>query len=904
MASFAQGGTVDRIQSDSSSGPLTLVAGSPYLTLVAPAADNYVVNLPDATTVVVGRSYRISNSSLAYKLKIKDSSGALVQYVPPGCDLVCESTSSATVSGVWVFSTPADSRSPLKLTQSVVPDANLNILSNQLIQSDGATLSTPVLNNTFSTFPQTKVNFQTGAVVGGTVTVNASAFAIPASVLGQYRRVCFSYVSTLNTVDTNWSAEAVSVAALDSPATLFGALSGTPIGYLDLQATVTSATGAYKSADALTSIIANEVSGSPTITRFSATGGGGGSGTGNPILETIKNEGVDSPYGFAAANIIAVDGLANVATLVGAALNLTTNTIQFSANSQSLVSTNQFDAANFLTRGQDCWSVDLTAFWNKGSTTQALSIPTAFTYQVSRDGGTNYYPMTMTRVGATEVFRGNVTFTPEAIQNSLVTQTGAGPSFRTLAASGTDVSLSQSFTVPASQTWVVTQAILNLTKTGTPGGNLYLSVVKDAAGVPSTVLSDLVAQSNANLASGLVTGANTVVLPTTPLVSGVYHLVLSTDAAYQGTGSFVSNHLAVQESAAATGESSYNGTIWSAQSRGVLYTLQGRNMDLRVQIASAGSPVYPCGLDGWGVFYGLKGQGLVSSFKKSQRFVFNSTTDNLSSFQISAFSPDPDLLSIYHIETGQVYKCPSFSLYGTTAQFPTNTFNNSGESTTVTLIADQNGGCAVDTNDSNARLLAASHLGSSSGADDKSTAGRGPLLRDLSGVLREFALDSSGNISVLTAPGGLVLKTIGAVGQSYLRYNTSSGYGSTNTCIVRYTGLVAALGSDITYADSATLGTTWTINTSGVYSITASFAASVAIKVGLSLNSAQLSTSVATITASTRLVLAATIGNDGFVPFTVTQPFSAGDIIRVHGDGAGSATATPSLAVFTITRMS
>ena len=55
--------------------------------------------------------------------------------------------------------------------------------------------------------------------------------------------------------------------------------------------------------------------------------------------------------------------------------------------------------------------------------------------------------------------------------------------------------------------------------------------------------------------------------------------------------------------------------------------------------------------------------------------------------------------------------------------------------------------------------------------------------------------------------------------QSMVRLNTSNGYGSTNTVIKRYTNVVTNQGVDITYADSATLGASFTINTAGVYAI-------------------------------------------------------------------------------------
>ena len=48
-----------------------------------------------------------------------------------------------------------------------------------------------------------------------------------------------------------------------------------------------------------------------------------------------------------------------------------------------------------------------------------------------------------------------------------------------------------------------------------------------------------------------------------------------------------------------------------------------------------------------------------------------------------------------------------------------------------------------------------------------------------------------------------------------------NGKGSTNANVRRYTSLVRSSGCAITYADSATLGGSFTINTPGVYSVAA-----------------------------------------------------------------------------------
>jgi len=58
--------------------------------------------------------------------------------------------------------------------------------------------------------------------------------------------------------------------------------------------------------------------------------------------------------------------------------------------------------------------------------------------------------------------------------------------------------------------------------------------------------------------------------------------------------------------------------------------------------------------------------------------------------------------------------------------------------------------------------------------------------------------------------------------RSEVTVDTGNGYGSTNTRLRRYSNIRKNIGSDITYADSATLGASFTINTAGIYAITAS----------------------------------------------------------------------------------
>ena len=134
---------------------------------------------------------------------------------------------------------------------------------------------------------------------------------------------------------------------------------------------------------------------------------------------------------------------------------------------------------------------------------------------------------------------------------------------------------------------------------------------------------------------------------------------------------------------------------------------------------------------------------------------------------------------------------------------------------------------------------------------------------------------------------------------SYVRLNTANGYGSTNTKIRRFTNVVNNVGSDITYADSATLGGTFTINTAGVYSISYSDQFVGTNSVGLSINSTQLSTAIGSIAAADILSVSVCAFANNPTVASATFFASIGAVVRAHGDGiaSGSGVATCQLTI-------
>jgi hypothetical protein len=577
----------------------------------------------------------------------------------------------------------------------------------------------PTVSNALPNF--TSGTITAGATGAGTIVYSPS-IAAPLSIgmtASQYRKFGINMDAVGNLTLTAGTA-AASLAAATAPPGISNTFG---VGYFVLRTD-----GANNVQNVLLSDLYQFVGGG---------GAGGGSGDANSFLETIKANLREGAWALATPNIFSVNEDDLIDGSSTGAYSLVTQNYEYTAGAQFLLSTQMLDSSEFLGEGRDVKSVQLMAKWATGA------IDTAATYQVSRDGGNEFQTVTMDRVGTTDTYVGTHVFTTEAADQSLVTQAST-TGVATLNVSAQQ-KIAQLFTLADAS--VVRKLDLYVTKGGSPVGNIYISIVKDSAGSPSTALADLVSDSSAVLISGLSNGLNTITLPDTVLIAGSYHVVVRTDQTYkdQFTASAGVDKLDLQTDGTANGLTVFNGTSWSDPGTSALkYTVKGRKLDLRVKItASAGSKQ----LEGYGILYDLQTNGIVGGIKNRQVFRFNSTS-NPNSFALTQFRPDPDLLSVYLVETGQVFKAPSFYLSGNTIVFPANSFNNGGTPADLTLVFDQTTGTSFDNSDANALLLAGNFLGSTDATIDRSQSGRGIFLRRPDGTLRELTIDNSDNIAI------------------------------------------------------------------------------------------------------------------------------------------------------------
>lgn len=135
-------------------------------------------------------------------------------------------------------------------------------------------------------------------------------------------------------------------------------------------------------------------------------------------------------------------------------------------------------------------------------------------------------------------------------------------------------------------------------------------------------------------------------------------------------------------------------------------------------------------------------------------------------------------------------------------------------------------------------------------------------------------------------------KIIGESIFAQLRLDVYSGYGGTDTKIPRFTTLTEYIGNMFSHNhtsgySSNAKGLEIVINRSGKYSITSNFSGDF-MHGGITLNSAALTTSIASITDTTRLTDTMTDQAAGTAMSAIEKNFILADVIRPHTDGSAA----------------
>ena len=789
------------------------------------------------------------------------------------------------------------------LNSEITPPLALSVTgANRVVTIGNITVFNPStnLNRTVPPISNLLPTFSSGTVTisasgAGNATPSVGTVLALAMVASGFMRIGVS-IDPLGSLTLTKGTQAATLAAATTPAV--------PSGLFGIGQIIVRTDGSNNVANVLTSDLYQYVGG----------GGGSGSGDASSILETLKNELVDSSYQNVTPSIAAQQAGTLVSSFGGTgSYSIADQTYLFPVIADSLTSVQMIDEEEFINNNPTDITKSLAYLaWRSGY------IDPLATVQISRNGGTNYYPVTMSRVGAnTEAFSGEYEWTREeeddlqfivdgtagganieltnvagvlesaAIKKTLsvnqgvqvrveyltvvirkvgapagnwrvalFTNAGGVPSSRiatgawnsaaslttgyvglatyftnsnlyvddntsyhivvetdsaykasyvasttsiqlerttsgtdttaldgvtwsTLASStmrsvlgyyyerftslstdvtattaedqlkaGTQQEIGSQFTVATGTAIALKKAMLRLKRTGTVSGNIFYKVVKDSAGVPSALSSDIVAVSRLVDVSTISTSNEdrSILFGTTVIGPGTYHIVLASDATYKASYSVGVSYIGIQRyTGAASGLSAlFNGTTWSEHTSTFHYafTLSGRPLDLRLKITSG---TVLTQLAAFASFYEI-GTPIAGGRKNFDKKVFKSATDNLNSFSLN-FVPDPDLLRVYRIGTGQVFKYPDFTFSGSTITFPVNTFYDVAD-IDVELHLIQTEGSSFDNSDRNGLLLASNFLGSTDSSLDRSQAGRGIFLRRPDGTLREIGIDDFDNIIV------------------------------------------------------------------------------------------------------------------------------------------------------------
>jgi len=184
----------------------------------------------------------------------------------------------------------------------------------------------------------------------------------------------------------------------------------------------------------------------------------------------------------------------------------------------------------------------------------------------------------------------------------------------------------------------------------------------------------------------------------------------------------------------------------------------------------------------------------------------------------------------------------------------------------------------------------------------------GAVVLDATGKLPAVGGDSlSGVVHLSGAETINGQKTFSAMpsitGVSCVRVRTANGYGSTNVAIRRFSTVVDNIGADISYADSASLGASFTVNTAGIYTVSFCDQFNTSGWLGVTLNTTAPAAGLPSgPPASEVLAQAYTSTNtaNGCVSWTGYLP--AGAVLRPHCGGSPSGT-SPTTSTMTVARV-
>lgn len=457
------------------------------------------------------------------------------------------------------------------------------------------------------------------------------------------------------------------------------------------------------------------------------SGSGSGSGVGDTtdIFERIKEKFQDSSFEFVHPIVFKIDKDEAVDEIAS------TGAYSAADKTYELDPAENFTSISLLSDGfigqeRDIDRVELLVFWRPGFVDENA------VYEVTRDG-INYQTVEMERVGNTELYRG-VHFFADTEPDITVVEGDSNlgiVSSETLN-NTTLQSIAQPFTIMTQTKIVELTELIPLVRSGNPQGNIFFEISRDNGGVPGEVIAT----------SAFIPASSIPLIATQPmfpigavLPPGDYFFEMKTTQAYKDA--FVFPGAAIQFNKIIGGPLGdaliFDGMSYTSLGAGFRFRLLGRALDLKTRITAS---VTGGQLQGIGNYYGFTAP-VVTGIKSLEVFKF-SGDDDITEFTVNKFKPNADLLKVYDVNTGLVYRYGAFTISGNKVIFSPGQFLSPGDQ--ITLVFDQQVGGLYDNSDDNANLLSENRLGSEDPTLDKSIAGEGLLLRSTNGKLVEVYL--------------------------------------------------------------------------------------------------------------------------------------------------------------------
>lgn len=468
-------------------------------------------------------------------------------------------------------------------------------------------------------------------------------------------------------------------------------------------------------------------------------GSGGGSGGGGPsFLQDLKFQLKDSAYNYLFASVFGTDIATKVENFDGSYSYADT---AFKLEAGQYFETVTALKAGFLSLETILSQADLTVKYKSKDLIDANAV-----YELLI-GGTTYQEIDMEQIGNSDTFVGSSKFDRSLITNStLVEYPVSNEDAVSILNSTTQQKISQEFLANANYE-VFTKLSVFLNKVGTPTGFYKVKLVADDAGNPSEDIDDLLWESGyldiALLASGDSLKefglANNILTPTEK-----FHIVFETDATYKSDG-FDSgiDEIGVRvDSSAPTIPVSkiYDGATYSNSTVASCFITEGYLNELKLKITSSIDTL----IDGFGLFFGLEDNISTSSGYPTELFYVDGNVGK-TSFPVTKFTLNAEILKVDNILTGQSWSFPAFSVDAETNSVivPDEWFEIEDEVFAVKIYHHSSG--AVDNSDNNALDLAEAHIGRFKAS------GRGiPMQLENSTVVSEMFLDENGMIAFRT----------------------------------------------------------------------------------------------------------------------------------------------------------